>query len=99
MLPYSVMSYKLTEFYALAIPLFVPSPRFYINHIDPDSKTRGIGPDRASTSRYYCNSQPSLELEMRPALESNLSPHIYSPNLEFGQDAEAEMYWMQGPML
>jgi hypothetical protein len=32
MLPYSIMSYKLTEFYALSIPLFVPSPKFYRNN-------------------------------------------------------------------
>ncbi len=38
MLPYSVMSYKLTEFYALSIPIFVPSPKFYRNN----SGLRGV---------------------------------------------------------
>ena len=32
---------------------------------------------------------------MRPALESNLSPHPYSPNVDYDQDVEAEMYWLQ----
>jgi len=74
MLPYSVMSYKLTEFYSLAIPLFVPSPKFYLNN-------KGIGSDRASVSHLYCNDR-NLEKEMRPSLESGFSSHIYSPNIE-----------------
>ena len=48
MLPYSVMSYKLTEFYSLAIPLFAPSPKFFLNN-------NGIGADRTSVSNLYCN--------------------------------------------
>jgi len=32
------MSYKLTEFYALSIPIFVPSPKFYRNN----SGLRGV---------------------------------------------------------
>ena len=74
MLPYSVMSYKLTEFYTLAIPLFVPSLKFYRN-------IGGLGADRASVSPTYCNN-PNLEKEMRPTLESGFSSHIYSPNVE-----------------
>ncbi len=74
MLPYSVMSYKLTEFYALGIPLFVPSLKFYRD-------IGGLGADRPSVSHWYCNN-PNLEKEMRPTLESGFSSHIYSPNIE-----------------
>ncbi len=31
-LPYSVMCYKTTELYALTIPLFYPSPKFFLPH-------------------------------------------------------------------
>ncbi len=73
MLPYSVMSYKLTEFYSLSIPLFVPSPKFYLNN-------NGMGADRASVSHLYCNDR-NLDKAMRPTLESGFSSHIYSPNI------------------
>ena len=95
MLPYSVMSYRFTELYALAIPLFLPSPKFYLRHYDPDTKKFGIGHDRTSTSEPYCTMQYNLESVMRPALKSNLSPHPYSPNVDYDQDVEAEMYWLQ----
>jgi len=87
-LPYSVMSIKLIEIYSLAIPLFMPSPNFFINN-------GGLGNDRTSTSQPYCdeNVHPDIEEKMRPGL--NISPHIYSPNLEFAEDPEAEMYWLQ----
>ena len=32
---------------------------------------------------------------MLPALKLNFSPHPYSPNLDYGEDVEAEMYWLQ----
>ena len=60
MLPYSVMSYRLTELYALGIPLFIPSPKFYQNYYDPDTKRYGIGHDRTSTSAPYCSVQSNL---------------------------------------
>jgi len=60
MLPYSVMSYRLTELYALGIPLFIPSPKFFQNHYDPDTKRYGIGHDRTSTSEPYCSMQSNL---------------------------------------
>lgn len=47
MVPYSVMSYKLTEFYSMGIPLIVPSPRYFRSH-------GGMGDDRTSTSEPYC---------------------------------------------
>ena len=42
----SVMSYRTTELYAMAILIFAPSPRFYMNYEDPDLKTLGLGWDR-----------------------------------------------------
>jgi hypothetical protein len=45
--PYSVMSFKFTEFYSLNIPLFVPSAAYW-------RKAGGIGQDRTSTSEPYC---------------------------------------------
>jgi hypothetical protein len=68
------MSYKLTEFYSLSIPLFVPSIKFLQN-------IGGIGADRPSVSLYYC-ANPDVEKEIRPSLESGFSSHIYSPNIE-----------------
>ena len=38
-LPYSVMSIKLKEMYSLAIPLFMPSPIFFLNN-------GGLGKDK-----------------------------------------------------
>jgi hypothetical protein len=32
---------------------------------------------------------------MRPLLQSNFSSHPYSPNVDFFDDPEAEMYWIQ----
>ena len=49
-MPYSVMSYKLTEFYSLAIPLFMPSMKFLKNH-------NGLGSDRTMASAPYCGRQ------------------------------------------
>ena len=95
MLPYSVMSYKLTELYAMAIPLFLPSPKFYLNYFDPNTKKYGIGHDRTSVSEPYCTLQPNLESVMRPLVSSNFSSHPYSPNVDMQEDPEAEMYWLQ----
>jgi hypothetical protein len=74
MLPYSVMSYKLTEFYSLSIPLFVPSPKFFMNN-------NGIGDDRSLTHNHCDEFSPNIEIDMRPKLEYGYSSHIYSPNL------------------
>ena len=81
-IPYSVMSYKLTEFYALGIPLFMPSMKFFHAH-------GGLGRDRTSVSRPYC-SNPNLDNEMKPHPNSI---HVYSPNSD--SDAESEYYWLQ----
>ena len=79
--PYSVMSFKLVEYYGLAIPLFIPSPVFFKN-VNP------FGPDRSSLSRFYCKN-PGLDEVMKP---HPASTHPYSPNIEGGED---EYYWLQ----
>ena len=81
---YSVMSYKLTEFYSLAIPLFMPSMKFYRTF-------RSFGSDRSSLSKFYCN-KPELDEDMKPHPSSL---HPYSPNVEGSKDWEAEYYWLQ----
>merc|ERR1712083_662315 len=83
---YSVMNFRLVELYSLGIPIFIPSPKFFLN-------SGGIGHDRTSTSEPYCDKDPKLEKKMRPAL--NFSTHLYSPNIDFAEDTEAEMYWLQ----
>ena len=65
MLPYSVMSYRFTEMYALAIPIFVPSPKFYLEYYDSGTKMFGIGWDRTSTKRPMCSTDSKLEDAMR----------------------------------
>ena len=81
---YSVMSYKLTEFYSLSIPLFVPSMKFYRTY-------HQFGSDRSSLSSYYCK-KPELNDQMKPHPSSL---HPYSPNVEGSKDWEAEYYWLQ----
>lgn len=103
-LPYSVMSYRHTELYALGIPLFAPSIKFYMGYFVPyqqkDQKASrrpggaGIGWDRTSTSHPYCRSDPMLEQKMRPKNNSK-SIHPYSPNVDMWEDVEAENYWLQ----
>ncbi len=83
-IPYSVMSYKMSEIYSLGIPVFVPSVKFFRNN-------HGFGPDRSSLSRFYCKN-PKLDDQMKPHPQS---PHPYSPNVEWDKDPEAECYWLQ----
>ena len=106
-LPYSVMSYRTTELYALGMPLFAPSIKFYSNYFDmggrePSNKTVdfnsswfGLGWDRTSTSHPYCSSDPKLEEKMRPKNNNQKSIHPYSPNVDIFEDAESENYWLQ----
>jgi len=82
MLPYSVMSYRLTELFSLAIPIFIPSPMFYCHHFDPETNRTGLGHDRTSTSPPYCNTYSNLEEMVRPKIEVGLSSHPYSPNTD-----------------
>eukprot|EP00956_Cyclotella_meneghiniana_P022062 scaffold41048_cov24-Cyclotella_meneghiniana.AAC.1 len=78
---YSVMSYKLIDFYALAVPLYVPSLKFY--HV------LGFGLDRTITgSALYCKNST-----LKSLLSKDLSSvHLLSPEDE---DIEAEQYWLQ----
>ena len=95
-LPYSVMSYKTTELYALGMPLFVPSIKFYSNYVDMGRGDHfGLGMDRTSTSNPYCSSDPKLEEKMRPKNNNQKSIHPYSPNVEIFEDVESENYWLQ----
>ena len=78
--PYSVMSFKLVEFYGLGIPLFMPSPRFF-------REVNSFGGDRA-THTHGCGSN-DIDKLMKPHPSST---HPYSPNTVGG---EAEYYWLQ----
>ena len=81
---YSVMSYKMTELYSLSIPIFVPSMKFYKSH-------NNFGPDRSSTSRFYCNNTNlNTAVKRHPA-----SAHPYNPNIDADEDEESEYYWLQ----
>ena len=79
--PYSVMSYKLTEFYSMFIPLFIPSPKYLLQH-------EGMGSDRTSTSPPYCRKRMHLNSKV---LKHPTSPHPYSPNEDFVDNPEAEI--------
>ena len=68
-LPYSVMSYRFTELYALAIPIYAPSPKFFLNYYDPGTKMFGLGWDRTSTNAPMCETDPELEGKMRPPIK------------------------------
>jgi len=83
-IPYSVMSYKLCEFYALGIPLFIPSMKFF-------RTTVTFGEDRSSLTRHYCAKPSSVDI--MPAHPSSIHP--YSPNVNGHIDLEAECYWLQ----
>ena len=94
-LPYSVMSYRTVELYTMGIPMFFPSIKFFMNFTDIGRNRNGMGWDRTSTSTPYCNLDHQLEEKMRPVPQNGYSTHPYSPNLDYDQDPEAEMYWMQ----
>ena len=79
-MPYSVMSYKFTELYAMSIPLFVPSLKYF-------NEYASFGADRA------CNDVTgTLDIKMKRHPNSS---HPYSPNVVKETDMEAEMYWLQ----
>jgi len=95
LIPYAVLSYGITELYALGVPLFVPTPAFLAE--------LGVMDDMRTTDVHYCpgveppprhadSTQPfSPEDRSRPALEHWLQysdffqwPHIQT----FGSAAE-----------
>ncbi len=67
LLPYSVMSYKLTEYYSLCVPLFVPSIRYLRDH-------SGLGSDRAVASDHYCGREERIDRDMKA---HKMSKHPY----------------------
>ena len=80
-LPYAVMSYKMTEFYSMGIPLFFPSMKYLRTY-------HSLGADRPITSAFWCG-EKLLDNQMVPHPSSI---HPYSPN---AQDSESEHYWIQ----
>ena len=78
--PYAVMSFKPVEYYALGIPLFMPSPRFFRN-------IHSFGRDRAVITHGCGNKKLAEAMKPHPT-----NTHPYSPN-ELG--GEAEYYWLQ----
>ena len=103
-LPYSVMSYRTTELYAMGMPIFAPSIKFYSNYnglgatksnFSSTDNWLGLGWDRTMTTHPYCKSDPKLEEKMRPKSDSMKSIHPYSPNVDIFEDAESENYWLQ----
>ena len=93
-LPYSVMSYRITELYALGIPIFILSLKFYLNYYDSANRQFSLGWDRTSTKTPYCKDYTNPEQSMRPNITIE-TIHPYSPNIDFVEDAESEMYWLQ----
>ena len=86
--PYAVMSYKITEVYALGIPMFIPSLRFMRN-------VQRLVEDRGN----HCQSSQEKMIRDRTGVPSSI--HVYSPN-DFNNCApyswdswEAESYWLQ----
>ena len=95
-LPYSVMSYRTSELYASAIPIFAPSLKFYQKYYDPSIKQFSLGWDRTSTKPYKVNMKCSLDSNAEKKMRQNqTSIHPYSPNIDYLEDAESEMYWLQ----
>ena len=78
--PYAMMSFKLVEYYAMGIPLFMPTPKFF-------RTIHAFGANRTSIS-HGCGT-PELDVLMKPHPRST---HSYSPNTVGG---EAEYYWLQ----
>lgn len=87
-LPYSVMSYKFSELYSSAIPIFAPSLTFYRNFYDASIMQYSLGWDRTVNPMI----DPRVERQMR---RNQTSYHPYSPNVDYLEDVESEMYWLQ----
>lgn len=82
LLPYAVLSYGITELYALGIPIFVPSIEFIV-------KLKLVN-DRTLIDGHYCGG--SLKFSDMPKQHPN-SNHPYSP--EDLISSEAISYWLQ----
>ncbi len=65
LLPYAILSYGITELYALGIPIFVPTVDFLME--------LGIATDTQVSSNFYCGPQ------WQPPPKHINAPHPYSP--------------------
>ena len=87
-LPYAVMTYKLTEFYTMGIPLFIPSLKYF-------RTIKSFGPDRTVLGKIFCDfykRRPRGTLKDNQMIPHPSSIHPYSPN---AVDNESEIYWLQ----
>ena len=82
LLPYAVLSYGITELYALGIPIFVPSIDFLIQ--------LKLVYDRTLLDNFYCGTH--LKFTDLPSQHSN-SHHPYSP--EDRESTAAMTHWLQ----
>ena len=80
--PYAVMSYGITELYAMAIPLFVPSVRMMmaVDHIFPLDRTM-------TGTKLYCGEKNDYVPKKHPS-----SSHTQSPE---SLTKEAKEYWLK----
>ena len=74
--------------YSSAIPIFAPSLTFYQNYYDDYSKQFSLGWDRTVNPRM----KRVVEKQMR---QNETTYHPYSPNIDYLEDVESEMYWLQ----
>lgn len=81
-LPYAVMSYSIVEFYAINLPMFVPSIEFLYE--------LNVVEDRTLQS-HYCENLPDT-ITFNKQKNVNISSHAYSPNSE---EYSAFSYWLQ----
>jgi hypothetical protein len=81
--PYATMSYSIVDFYAINMPIFVPSPEFLI-------KLNILGERRLQS--HCCRKMPD-PITFDRQLENNLSTtHPFSPNSD---EHSALKYWLQ----
>ncbi len=81
-LPYAVMSYSIVEFYAINLPMFVPSIEFlYELNLVEDRTLQSIN----------CHHMPD-PITLSKQKNVNISSHAYSPNSE---EYSAFSYWLQ----
>ena len=88
--PYAVMSYGITECYAMGIPIFVPSIDFlYALGLHGMRDYKGMHDYQVTVHTSYCG--PGA---VPPPRHPDANPqHVYSP--EHGKDFASFEYWMQ----
>ena len=86
----------MSELYSSAVPIFAPSLKFYQGFYDPTVMQFSLGWDRTITRWFKtivkCDLNPMVEKWMR---QNQTSYHPYSPNVDYLEDVESEMYWLQ----